>query len=85
MLKTQRLYARTFDSGTYGGDVDAGFLAGCGSCATADSSCDSGHAGGGHGDSVTAAVGTGAGMDAAAVAAGTNDELLYFRAPGEPG
>jgi hypothetical protein len=48
MEKTQRLYARTFGSGSYGRPVDTIFLTGCGACATVDahSSGD-----GGHGDS----------------------------------
>jgi hypothetical protein len=45
--KTQRLYARTFGSGTYGRPVDSTSLTGCAACATVDSHC-SGH--GGHGD-----------------------------------
>src|ERR1700733_10306456 len=31
--KTQRLYARTFSSGSYGRPVDSDFLTGCGACA----------------------------------------------------
>jgi len=45
--KTQRLYARTFQSGSYGRPVDTALMAGCGACATADfSSSDSGHSSG---------------------------------------
>jgi hypothetical protein len=49
--KTQRLYARTFGSGSYGRPVDTMLLTGCGACAAVDthSSGDGGH--GGHGDS----------------------------------
>ncbi len=31
--KTQRLYARTFETGSYGRSVDAVYLTGCSSCA----------------------------------------------------
>jgi len=54
--KTQRLYARTFGSGSYGRPVDEMFLTGCGACAAVDShshshsSGDGGHGDGGHGD-----------------------------------
>jgi hypothetical protein len=46
--KTQRLYARTFGSGSYGRPVNAADLTGCGACAAVDShsSSDGGH---GHG------------------------------------
>jgi hypothetical protein len=48
--KTQRLYARTFGSGSYGRPVDSAYLAGCGACATVDSSSsDGGHGHGGDG------------------------------------
>jgi uncharacterized membrane protein YgcG len=48
--KTQRLYARTFASGSYGRSVDAALLTGCSACATVDShsSGDGGHGHGGH-------------------------------------
>jgi hypothetical protein len=60
--KTQRLYARTFASGTYGRPVDATFLTGCGACAAVDvSSADSGHGHGGHGDSGHSCGGHGCG------------------------
>lgn len=51
--KTRRLYARSFDSGSYGGPVETIFLTGCGSCAAIDShsSAGGGHGDGGHGDS----------------------------------
>lgn len=55
--KTQRLYARTFSSGSYGRPVDTALLTGCGACATVDFTSsgdgghgDSGHSCGGHGD-----------------------------------
>jgi hypothetical protein len=60
VAKTQRLYARTFGTGTYGRPVDSELLTGCGTCATADphswidgghghsSHSDSGHSCGGH-------------------------------------
>lgn len=54
VTKTRRLYARTFPSGSYGGDVDFASLTGCSSCGTVDPSCtgDTSHgAHGGHGDS----------------------------------
>jgi hypothetical protein len=43
--KTQRLYTRTFNSGSYGRPVDEVWMTGCGACATLtfDSSSDSGH------------------------------------------
>ncbi len=46
--KTQRLYARTFGSGSYGRPVNSADLTGCGACATVASfsSSDGGH---GHG------------------------------------
>ena len=49
--KTQRLYERTFDSGTYGRPTNAALVTGCAACATVDSS-SSGHGGhgSGHGD-----------------------------------
>jgi hypothetical protein len=52
--KTQRLYARTFGSGSYGRPVDAIFLTSCGTCGTVDTH-SSGHGShssgdGGHGD-----------------------------------
>jgi hypothetical protein len=54
--KTQRLYARTFSSGSYGRPVDSADLTGCGACGSSDSggssdghSGDSGHGCGGHG------------------------------------
>jgi hypothetical protein len=51
--KTQRLYARTFGSGSYGRPVESSFLTGCGACATADSlsSTDGGHSHSSHSDS----------------------------------
>jgi hypothetical protein len=49
--KTQRLYARTFGSGSYGRPVDSADLTGCGACATvtAESSSGGGHGHGGDG------------------------------------
>jgi len=49
--KTQRLYARTFASGTYGKPVNNADLTGCGACAAVDSysSSHGGHGHGGHG------------------------------------
>jgi hypothetical protein len=55
VAKTQRLYARTFGSGSYGSPVDAVWLTSCGACAAVDtaSSADGSHghgsADGGHG------------------------------------
>ena len=48
--KTQRLYARTFGSGSYGRPVDEMFLTGCGACAAVDAHSHS-SGDGGHGDS----------------------------------
>ncbi len=48
--KTQRLYARTFGSGSYGRPVDEMFLTGCGACAAVDAHSHSSNDGG-HGDS----------------------------------
>jgi hypothetical protein len=49
--KTQRLYARTFGSGSYGREVNSADLTGCGACAAVAlvSSSDGGHGHGGHG------------------------------------
>jgi hypothetical protein len=49
--KTQRLYARTFSSGSYGRPVDSAYLTGCGACAAVDlAGCaDGGHGHGGDG------------------------------------
>ena len=49
--KTQRLYARTFGSGSYGRPVNSNDLTGCGACAAvyAVSSSDGGHGHGGDG------------------------------------
>ena len=49
--KTQRLYARTFASGSYGRQVNSADLTGCGACAAVYSlsSSDGGHGHGGHG------------------------------------
>jgi hypothetical protein len=44
--KTQRLYARTFGSGSYRRPVNAAYLTGCGACGTVEPSA---HTGGGHG------------------------------------
>jgi hypothetical protein len=33
VLKTQRLYARTFNSGAYGAEADPALMSGCGACA----------------------------------------------------
>ena len=49
VTKTQRLYARTFNSGKYGTSADPAFLSGCSACGTIDT--DSGHGHGGHGSS----------------------------------
>jgi hypothetical protein len=46
--KTQRLYARTFGAGPYGGSIDPVLLTSCGTCAAVDSH-SSAH--GSHGDS----------------------------------
>lgn len=35
--KTQRLYTRTFNSGTYGSDADPAYFSGCSACATESS------------------------------------------------
>ena len=50
VAKTQRLYARTFNSGSDGRSADTIFLAGCGACGTVDtySSGDASHSDGGH-------------------------------------
>ena len=49
--KTQRLYARTFGSGSYGRPVDSAYMTGCSACATVtvESSSDGGHGHGGDG------------------------------------
>jgi hypothetical protein len=49
--KTQRLYARTFGSGSYGRPVNSAALTSCGACATVASlgTCDGGHGHGGDG------------------------------------
>lgn len=46
--KTQRLYARTFGSGSYGRPVNSADLTGCAACGTFDTPCSS-HGGHGHG------------------------------------
>ncbi len=51
--KTQRLYARTFGSGSYGRPINSALLTGCGACAAVDlvgaSHGGHGHADGSHG------------------------------------
>jgi len=60
--KTQRLYARTFGSGSYGRPVDAMFLTGCGACAAVDAASHSHSSGdGGHGDGAHSCGGHGCG------------------------
>ncbi len=49
VLKTQRLYARTFGSGTNGAPPDPVFLSGCSACGSVDTS-SSGHSDHGSGD-----------------------------------
>lgn len=45
VLKTQRLYVRTFNSGTYGSEADTAVVTGCAACATSTGSHGGGHGG----------------------------------------
>ena len=85
VLKTQRLYARTFDSGIYGSSVDPIFLTGCSSCGGSpdgDSCSDSGHGDGGHGCG-SHGCGTAVAMGAEAVSAGTKP-VRFPQKPANP-